>query len=55
MALKNVIGMDHAVVVVRDLDKAAENWRRLGFIVSPRGRWLHGATIDMDGGEVAAF
>ena len=37
MALKNVIGMDHAVVVVRDLDKAAENWRRLGFTVSPRG------------------
>ncbi len=37
MALKNVIGVDHAVVVVRDLDKAAENWRRLGFTVSPRG------------------
>ncbi len=37
MALKNVIGIDHAVVAVRDLDKAAENWRRLGFTVSPRG------------------
>ncbi len=37
MALKNVIGVDHAVVVVRDLDKAAESWRRLGFTVSPRG------------------
>ncbi len=37
MALNNVIGIDHAVVVVRDLDKAAENWRRLGFTVSPRG------------------
>ncbi len=37
MALANVIGIDHAVVVVRDLDKAAENWRRLGFTVSPRG------------------
>jgi hypothetical protein len=37
VALKNVIGVDHAVVVVRDLDKAAENWRRLGFTVSPRG------------------
>ena len=37
MALKNVIGIDHAVVMVRDLDKAAENWRRLGFTVSPRG------------------
>ena len=37
MALRNVIGIDHAVVVVRDLDKAAETWRRLGFTVSPRG------------------
>ena len=37
MALKNVIGIDHAVVVVRHLDKAAENWKRLGFTVSPRG------------------
>ena len=37
MALKNVIGVDHAVVVVRDLDKAADNWRSLGFTVSPRG------------------
>jgi 3-oxoacyl-[acyl-carrier protein] reductase len=24
----------------------------IAFIVSPRGRWLHGATIDLDGGEV---
>ena len=37
MALKNVIGIDHAVVVVGDLDKAAENWKGLGFTVSPRG------------------
>lgn len=37
MALRNVIGIDHAVVMVKDLDKAAENWRRLGFTVSPRG------------------
>jgi glyoxalase-like protein len=35
--LKNIIGMDHAVVVVRDLDAAAANWKRLGFTVSPRG------------------
>src|SRR6202171_2754211 len=38
VALENVIGIDHAVVVVRDLDKAAENWKRLGFTVSPRGK-----------------
>jgi 3-oxoacyl-[acyl-carrier protein] reductase len=24
----------------------------IAFIVSPRGRWLHGAAIDMDGGQV---
>lgn len=37
MALKNVIGIDHAVVMVQDLDKAAENYRQLGFTISPRG------------------
>jgi hypothetical protein len=37
VALKNVVGIDHAVVVVKDLDGAAENWKRLGFTVSPRG------------------
>jgi hypothetical protein len=37
VALKNIVGIDHAVVVVKDLDKAAENWKRLGFTVSPRG------------------
>jgi hypothetical protein len=37
MALQNVIGIDHAVVVVGDLDQAAANWRSLGFTLSPRG------------------
>jgi hypothetical protein len=37
VALKNIIGIDHAVVMVQDLDKAAENYRQLGFTVSPRG------------------
>ena len=37
VALRNVIGMDHAVVMVGDLDGAAKNWKRLGFTVSPRG------------------
>lgn len=27
----------------------------IAFMVSPRGRWLHGATVDMDGGEVRAL
>jgi hypothetical protein len=37
VALQNVIGIDHAVVMVRDLDTAAANCKRLGFTVSPRG------------------
>jgi Glyoxalase-like domain len=37
VALKNIIGVDHAVVVVKDLDRASENWKRLGFTISPRG------------------
>jgi hypothetical protein len=37
VALRNILGIDHAVVVVSDLDGAAENWKRLGFTVSPRG------------------
>ncbi|NPU63877.1 VOC family protein [Bradyrhizobium sp. 83012] len=37
MALKNVIGIDHAVVVVKDLDTAAQTWKQLGFTLSPRG------------------
>lgn len=37
MALKNIIGLDHVVVVVRDLDRAAQTWAGLGFTVSPRG------------------
>jgi hypothetical protein len=37
VALRNVLGIDHAVVMVRDLDIAAEDWKRLGFTVSPRG------------------
>jgi 3-oxoacyl-[acyl-carrier protein] reductase len=27
----------------------------VAFMVSPRGRWLHGATLDLDGGEVRAL
>jgi hypothetical protein len=37
VTLKNIVGIDHAVVIVRELDRAAENWKRLGFTVSPRG------------------
>jgi len=37
LPLNQVIGADHAVVAVRDLDAAAAIWRNLGFTVSPRG------------------
>jgi hypothetical protein len=37
VALKNIIGVDHAVVMAKNLDNAAEGWRSLGFTVSPRG------------------
>jgi glyoxalase-like protein len=37
MPLKHILGLDHAVVVVRDLDAAAAAWQRLGFTISPRG------------------
>jgi hypothetical protein len=37
MALKNIVGIDHAVIMVKDLDHAAERWKQLGFTVSPRG------------------
>jgi catechol 2,3-dioxygenase-like lactoylglutathione lyase family enzyme len=38
MSLQYVVGIDHVVVMVEDLDAAADNWRRLGFTVSPRGK-----------------
>jgi hypothetical protein len=37
VALKNITGIDHTVIMVRNLDSAAENYRRLGFTISPRG------------------
>jgi catechol 2,3-dioxygenase-like lactoylglutathione lyase family enzyme len=30
-------GIDHAVIAVRDLERARETWRRLGFTLTPRG------------------
>lgn len=37
MPLKHVLGVDHAVITVRDLDASARLWQALGFTVSPRG------------------
>jgi hypothetical protein len=41
--LPTLLGLDHLVVAVRDLDAAAAKWRALGFTVSPRG--LHSPHI----------
>lgn len=43
MPFEHILGIDHVVVTVRDLDGAAAQWRRLGFTVSPRG--LHSAQM----------
>jgi hypothetical protein len=37
MARQPVKGIDHAVVVVRDIDAARDAWAKLGFQVQPRG------------------
>jgi hypothetical protein len=37
MPLKHILGADHVVVTVRDLDAAAAQWKKLGFTLSPRG------------------
>lgn len=37
MSLSHIIGVDHVLVAVRDLDAAAKSWEALGFTVSPRG------------------
>lgn len=37
MPLKHILGLDHVVVTVRDLDASARQWQRLGFTISPRG------------------
>ena len=35
--LASLEGLDHVVVMVHDLDAAADRWRALGFTLSPRG------------------
>jgi len=35
--LRHVSGLDHAVILVRDLDRARDTYRRLGFTLTPRG------------------
>lgn len=37
MAFQHVGGLDHVVIMVGNLDRAAADWRELGFTVSPKG------------------
>ncbi|QCK86480.1 VOC family protein [Phreatobacter aquaticus] len=37
MPMPHILGADHVVVTVRDLDASAAAWAKLGFTVSPRG------------------
>jgi hypothetical protein len=37
MPLKHILGADHVVVTVRDLDASAKAWEGIGFTMSPRG------------------
>lgn len=43
MPLKHILGLDHVVINVRDLDRSAHDWKMLGFTVSPRG--VHSAHL----------
>ncbi len=35
--MKHLLGLDHVVIMVRDLSAAAQAWKRLGFTLSPPG------------------
>ena len=43
MTMQSIIGLDHVVLMVRDLDEGARRWAELGFTVAPRG--LHTAAM----------
>ncbi len=34
---RHLVGLDHAVILVRDLDRARDTFERLGFTLTPRG------------------
>ncbi|MGB3934809.1 MAG: VOC family protein, partial [Burkholderiales bacterium] len=37
MTFRHIVGLDHAVILVRDLDRARDTYERLGFTLTPRG------------------
>ena len=58
--IKKSTGLDEAAVIEhhrKELDitrfgKPEDIAGLVAFIVSPRGRWMHGSAVDMDGGQV---
>ncbi len=42
----HIRGLDHAVIAVRDLEQAAETFRRLGFVLTPKGRHAEWGTAN---------
>lgn len=40
MSASGLVGIDHALIGVRDLEAARRQWQRLGFTVTPRGRHI---------------
>ena len=43
MPMRSIIGLDHVVILTRDLAEGARRWQGLGFTVSPKG--LHTAAM----------
>ena len=43
MPMKSIVGLDHVVVIVHDLDEGARRWQSLGFTVAPKG--MHTAVM----------
>jgi catechol 2,3-dioxygenase-like lactoylglutathione lyase family enzyme len=41
-----IAGIDHIIIGVRDLEAARQNWQRLGFTVTPRGRHIGQGTAN---------
>jgi hypothetical protein len=41
-----VVGIDHVIIAVRDLDRVGMTWTRLGFALTPRGRHLQRGTAN---------
>ena len=46
MSIEGLLRLDHLVILVRDLDTAVKNYRRLGLTVAPGGRHADGATYN---------